>query len=369
MKRAITWPLVIAAIAIVIGAIDAIQNPARALFAYAIGFNAIVFVAVAALLFVMIAHTARARWFVVLRPITSSIASTLPVFAILIIPILIGTHSIFPWARADLDAEDRAWVTHAGLWFDPLFFAIRSIAYIAIWSVIAHILARESNVVRERWVSAAMLPVVALTSTFAAFDWIMSLNARWVSDMIGVYVFAGGFSGAIGATAVLAWLAHRSGILPREVGAAHFHALGRVLLVTVIFWAYIAFCQLLLVWIANEPREASFYADRVRAGWSTTSAVLGVTHFAVPFLALLSRNLKEKPGRLALVGAWLFAAHILDTTWLIIPASGHSWRVVDLAFPIAFTSLAFAYGAWRLTRFALPTNDPSLRESLAYESP
>ena len=211
---------------------------------------------------------------------------------------------------------------------------------------------------------------MALTLTFAGFDWIMSLNTRWSSDILGVYVFAGAFAGAIGATAVVACLAFRAGILPSEVRADHFHALGRVLLVAVIFWAYIAFCQFLLVWIADLGRESSFYADRGYGSWSWASAALFFLHFAVPFLLLLSRPLKRSPLSLAVVGAWLVCAHALDVYWLVLPPLHAGMRWLDLASLVGVTGVCAAFGAWRFSAASpVPIHDPALGESLRYESP
>ncbi len=382
MKNAVLLPLGIGVIGVALGLVEVGIDPTRALFAYMAGFLVALTIALGSLLFVMIAHIARARWFVVLRRLTGAIAATIPVFPLLFLPMALGVKRLYPWAgpSAELDPEQRAWALHVHGWLNVPFFLVRSYLYLAIWSVVAIALRRasvindehpsEANVRRERFLAAAAVPVVAFTFTFASFDWVMSLNARWTSDMMGLYLFAGAFAGAVGATAIAAWLAWRAKLLPAEVGPAHFHALGRVLLVGVIFWAYIAFVQFLLVWIADLSRETSFYAERVRGGWAWVCALLGVVHFAVPFLLLLSRSLKRAPGRLAFAGSWLVCGHALDVSWLILPPLRSGMHGLDLAFVVGIGGLCAAFGAWRFfAAQSVPIHDPGLAESLRYESP
>ncbi len=381
MRRAILVPSVVAAIALAPGLAQLAVDPKRALFAYAAGFDVALTIALGALLFVMIARTTRARWFVVLERLTGAIAATLPLFPVLFLPVALGLRWLYPWAGPPgaLDAEGRAWAAHAHAWLNAPFFVARSYVYLLVWSALAILLRRssirndvrpsETYLRRQRFVSAAGLPVMALTLTFAGFDWIMSLNARWSSDLLGVYVFAGAFAGAIGATAFVAWLALRAEVLPSEVRADHFHALGRVLLVAVIFWAYIAFCQFLLIWIADLGRESSFYDDRGYGSWGWVSAALFFLHFAVPFLLLLSRPLKRSPLSLAVVGAWLVCAHALDVYWLVLPPLHEGLRWLDLASLVGVTGACAAFGAWRFSAVSpVPIHDPGLSESLRYES-
>ncbi len=382
MKRAVLVPLVVGIAGLGIGLVEVGIDPARALFAYAAGFAISLTIALGALVFVMIAHTARARWFVVLRRLTEAVAATVPLFLLLFAPIAVGIRRIYPWAGslADLAPPERAWATHAHAWLNVPFFLVRSYAYLAAWSVLAVVLRRTSIanddrpsdvlVRRERLISASGLPVMAITLTLASFDWVMSLNTRWASDVMGIYLFAGALAGAVGTTAVVAWLAWRAKLLPERVGPAHFHALGRVLLMAVIFWGYIAFCQFLLIWIADLERESSFYVERARGGWGLASAALFLVHFAIPFLLLLSRSLKRAPSRLAWVGACLVCAHALDVYWLVVPPLHAGMRWLDLAFVVGIGALSAAFGTWRFFASApVPIHDPALGESLRYESP
>jgi hypothetical protein len=381
--RAVLLPVLVGAIGVALGCAEIPGAPRHALAAYTAAFMSALGIALGALLFVMIAHAVRARWFVVLQRLTGALAATMPLFLFLFVPVALFLKELYPWARP-LDAIDdpelRRMVEHQRVWMNPTFFIVRSYVYLGLWTALALFLRRESvgndkmaseEIVRhERLVSSIGLPVVALTLTFASFDWLMPLSPQWSSDMFGFYLFAGCLGSSIGGTCVAAWLAWRAGLLPEEVKPDHFHALGRVLLVGVIFWAYIAFCQFMLAWIADIPREALFYADRVRGGWADASGALLVVHFVVPFFLLLSRPLKRRPGALAFVGGWMVCAHALDMYWICVPPQHDGLRWLDLAWMIGVLALFAAVGAWRFSSArVIPIHDPALGASLRYESP
>jgi hypothetical protein len=387
MRRPLVPIVALAAAGLLFTALGLVTDTRHAAFAYLAAFGVGLSGALGGLVFLMIAHVSRARWFVVLRRLAEALAGTLPLFVLLFVPVALLLRTLYPWAMPldALDGEARHAVDARGLWFHPLFFLARAAVYFATWITVAALLRRASVaedaspgrpavlralVERQYAVSGLALPPVALTVTFAAFDWFMSVDATWASDMYGVYFFAGGLTAAIGLLTVVAWLAKRAGILPDQVSAAHFHALGRVLLTSVVFWAYIAFCQFLLVWIADLPREIAYYADRVRGGFLPVSIVLGIAHFGLPLLALLSRRLKRSAGALAVVGAWLIAAHAVDVYWMVVPALHGGLHWLDLAPVVFVVATCAAFGAFRFfSAHAVPVNDPHLAQSLRYESP
>jgi hypothetical protein len=218
--------------------------------------------------------------------------------------------------------------------------------------------------------SAGGLPALALTLTFASFDWLMSLSPAWYSTIDGVTWWAGGVVGALAVVGILARGA-RTGAMAEVLNTSHLHAVGKLLLTFVMLWAYFAFSQLLIIWIARIPVEARWYAVRARGGWGVVSGVLLVGHFLLPFLALLPRWTKRHAGALAALCWWLLAMHWLDTYWLVMPEvtpAGPAPHWVDLAALLAVAGLATAFGAWRMQGAALvPRGDPRLAASVEYD--
>jgi len=194
--------------------------------------------------------------------------------------------------------------------------------------------------------AAAGLPILGITLTFAAFDWIMSLTPAWFSAIFGLYVFAGGFIAALGLVAVVAPGAP-------AVGPSHTHALGKLTFAFVIFWAYMAYAQGFLIWIADKPEEVTWYLPRVGGSWGVLFVAVIAANFVLPFALLLSRDLKRHPRALAAVGAWLLVAHYLDVAWMVLPVlhpTGIRAHWLDLAALAAVGGLAAAAASARLRR-------------------
>lgn len=393
--HAVPMALAIAAVGALGIAAEALRDPGRALLAWIAAYGFGLGTALGALVLVMVLHVTGARWPLVLMPRIMAVASALPIFALLFVPVVLGVRHVYPWASAapasELDGLSPDVLAHQRTWNNPTFFAARALVYLATWCFLALLLRRTHEahrrapsartVGRQRRISGAGLPIVALTLTFAAFDWFMSVQPGWISDIYGVYFFCGGLMSAVSLVAILAWAwrAREDGaraLDSREhapLGPSHFHAVGRLMLMSVVLWAYAGFFQLLLIWIADLPREVSFYVVRSRGSFVAFDALLLFGHFVVPFLALLSRPLKRNAAALALIGAWLVLMDAADVAWLVLPARGEDLRLLDLAPFLTVAGIAFAYGAHRFAAqgdvdIELASRDPAFADSLRYRS-
>ncbi len=352
----------------------------RALLAYHTAFTFWVGIAVAALILLGIFHASRARWVVLVRRVLEVIPTTSVLFLALFVPIALGAGRLFPWMEPQrLEAGLRRLAEHRTPYLNLPFFLLRAAVYFAAWVAVSHLLWRwsvrqdqEKGVVltaRQRRLGTGVLPLLALTITFAAIDWQESLDLHGASTIFGVYYFAGSFLSAI-AVLILALYALRGEEAFRMVNADHWHSLGKLLLAFTAFWAYIAFSQFMLIWMANLPAEVPFYAHRTRGPWGVVAGLLAVLHFAIPFFLLLSRDLKRDPRKLAMVAAWQLALHYVDVYFTMMPASQPSpaphWT--DLTALLGVGAAALAFGAWRLRRqAAVPVGDPYLEDSLRYQ--
>lgn len=363
-------------------AVGFLLEPRRAFFSYLLAFNYVVSVALGLLVFLMAVHAAGAKWPVVVRRFLEAGAATMPLFVILFVPLLFGLATLFPWVTPEAidDPHLRELVVKKLGYLKVSFFIVRSFAYLLLWAVVG-VLLRWWSVRRdrgrgggghpERVLSALALPALALTLSFASFDWLMSLTPSWYSTMFGFYYFAGGFVAALSLLSLLAFRAEHAGLLP--VTRWHYYALGRLLLAFTIFWAYIAFFQYMIIWLADKPDESRWYLVRTSGSWGVVSVVVIVTHFVVPFFALLSYDLKQRGALVAGVAVWILAAHYIDLYWVVIPTlhpDGSNLHWLDPAALLAVAGPALALGTWQLRGHALlPLEDPHLEEGLRYQSP
>jgi hypothetical protein len=364
------------------------------LFAYLTSFSYWAGLSMAALILLMIFHAFNAKWMTVLRRPLEAMATTAPLFLLLFIPIGLGLGEIYSWVNPEAHnfTAHEVHLLHAKhSYLNVKFFWIRTVIYFAVATFIGWRLFGLSTrsdasgdpqlLRRQRRLGTGGLPFIAIVVSFASFDWLMSLNPIWFSTIFGVYYFAGSFVSVI-ALLILATNAARG---PKDLFGTfmtveHIHNLGKLLLAFTAFWAYIAFSQLLLIWIANLPEETPFYLVRglkpgngPAGGWAPVSIILGVCKFAIPFFALLSRDLKRTPKLLAIPAIWTLVFQFVDIYWLVWPTltpdriSGH-WTLVTSFVGIG--GLAMAFTVWRLRgRFTLPVKDPFLPVSLRYKQP
>ncbi|HYU34468.1 MAG TPA: hypothetical protein VEW48_20135 [Thermoanaerobaculia bacterium] len=338
-------------------------------------------IALGGLFFVLIHHSTQAGWSVVLRRIAEHVMGTLPFLALPFLPLLLfGMGDLFDWSHAD--AAQNALLLHKRPYLNVTFFVIRNVVYFAIWSAMAVWFSRLSRLQDEtgdheltrrmRRASSPGLILFALTVTFFAFDWLMSLEPEWYSTIFGVYFFAGSAMAFFAFLSLAMIAARRAGLLTEVLSAEHQHDVGKLLLTFVIFWTYMAFSQYLLIWYANLPEETVFFALRSAGSWRIASAALALGHFVVPFFFLLPRSVKRNAAPLAAVSLWLLAMHLLDLYWLVMPAlhpAGMAPSLLDATALIGCCGVFLAAFGGALRRQALvPLRDPRLPESLTFEN-
>ena len=348
----------------------------RFFFSYLVNFLFFLSLSLGALFFVVLQHLTRAGWSVVVRRLAEAVAANVGLMAALLAPILaMGMQCLYPWARAEALAAKRPYLT---VWF----FAARCAAYFAVWIWLARQYFKRSveqdasgdvELTRrmERSSPVAMI-LFALTTTFASFDFLMSLDPHWFSAIFGVYFFSGCALGFLALLALMAALLQAGGRLQESITPEHYHDIGKLIFAFVGFWAYIAFSQYLLIWYADLPEETAWIERRQTGQWAWASWALLFGHFFIPFLVLLSRFAKRRKGLLACVAVWVLIFHWIDLAWLAMPELSPQRAVpdpVDAALFVGVGGLFVAAGAWRLRHCSLiPERDPRLAESLAFEN-
>ena len=328
----------------------------------------------------MVHQVSGGAWGVVIRRILGAASRTLPLLTLLFIPIALGVRSIYPWADEAHVAADPIL-----LWKQPYlnvpFFLARAAFYFAVWNGIAFFLNKwsvEQDATGDpliprkmQMLSAGGLLAYGLTVTFAAFDWLMSLEPHWFSTIYGVLIMGGQALSAMAfAIVVLSWLSRRKP-LDALISANHFHDLGNLMLGFTMLWTYFGFSQYLIIWAANIPEETEWYLHRTGHGWQLIALALVIFHFVVPFLVLLSRAVKRHGSMLSKVAAGLLVMRFFDLFWLSAPAFAHGgafhFHWLDAALPLSLAAVWLAFFVYQLRgRALLPLYDPEFREALEH---
>jgi hypothetical protein len=360
-----------------------VSGPRRALFAYLVAFAYWLGIAIGALLLLGALHASNARWSVVVRRFVETVPLVIPIFVLLFLPIVLGMRHLYPWFDpATLHGELAHAVASKTRYLNVPGFVWRAVVYFVIWIVVAWLLRAWSvrqdaagGVTLSLWqrrLGAGSIPFVGLAMTFAAFDWLMSLDPRFYSTIFGVYWFAGSFVCAFAVVIIAAaWTRAEPTGFGHLMNADHFHSLGKFLLAFTAFWAYVAFSQFMLIWIANIPEEVPWYILRINGGWRWVGAFLAVFHFIVPFFLLLNRAVTRNPRRLAWAAAWILFVHWVDLYWLVMPhvsPDGPRPSLLDLTAFVGVGGVAVAWTAFRMRGVAaVPVRDPYIEDSLRYQ--
>lgn len=301
-------------------------------FSYLVGYMGVLGICLGALVFVMIQHITRAGWSVVLRRIAENIAGTLPFMVLLFLPIVFGFGKpLYEHWATHVDPNDHVLAGKAGF-LNSTFFFVRVAIYFTVWIALA-LFFRGSSLkqdltgdpaisLRMSRLAAPGILLFALSITFAAFDWIMSLDPHWFSTIFGLTYFAGGYMGFFAFVILLAkWLGTK-GYLKDAISVEHYHDLGKLMFAFMVFWTYTNFSQYMLIWYANLPEETHWFAVRKENGWGAIGMLLIFGHFFVPFAFLMSRHVKRNGIALCAGAFFMLVMHALDMQFLILPAAG-----------------------------------------------
>jgi hypothetical protein len=185
------------------------------------------------------------------------------------------------------------------------------------WSTEQDSIAGQSTL-RFRAMSSIGLVIYSLTISFAVIDWVMSLQARWISTIYGLLFVAGEALSAFCFCVVIESILGKRKPMSDYLTDTEVHDHGKLMLAFVMVWAYFNFSQWLIIWAGNLPEEIPWYMRRMNGGWES-SAVPGLFHFAHAVRALALAQLKRKAhsGSLA---SWLILMRIVDIYWHIEPA-------------------------------------------------
>ncbi len=368
---------IVAGAGIVVAAIGAFTNSAEFMLAYLLGFMFWLGVALGCMGLLMLHHMVSGSWGFVMQRVLEAATRTLPLLLILVIPILIAAPSLYEWARPDMVAADPILREQSGYLNLP-FVIIRTAIYFGIWLTIAYFLNRWSleqdrtgdatYYRRIQSLSGPGLVIYVVSMTFAAVDWVMSLQPHWISTIFGLLGVVGQALAALTFTILVMRFLFARDPMREVLRAQNFHDMGNLTFALIMLWAYMSFSQFLIIWSGNLPEETPFYLRRINGGWEYVALALVLFHFFLPFFALLMRPLKRRVQYLSIFATLIFIMRLVDLFWAIVPAHHEkSFHIhyLYLVVPVAMGGLWFAVFLWQLkTRSLLPIGDPRLVPAL-----
>jgi len=368
---------IVTIVGVLIAAVGVVISPDRAWPNILLANYFLMSLGLAGVFFIALQYVSNAGWATAIRRVPEAMTSALPVSALVMVAILFGTHTLYEWSHESVVAQDRILQAKSG-WLNVPFFVVRTLAYMAVWLVLAYTIVRSSrkqdadgdvkHTFTNRKLSAAFIVVFALTFTLASTDWIMSLQPHWFSTIFGIYNFSGLLLNGLATMTVIVILLRRWGPLAKIVSESHLHDLGKLVFAFSSFWMYIWFSQYILIWYANIPEEVRFYTAREHGGWLVFTILNVVFNWVIPFVTLLPIWAKKNDGLLLRICIIIMIGHWIDLFWMILPPfmaqspAVFLWEIGPMAAAVAgFFLLTFRALA---KHNLLPVKDPYLVESL-----
>ena len=372
--------LLVGGIALLLAIPGALSSPEKFYHSYIFSYMLVFGLTVGSLGLLMLQHLTGGNWGIIIRRPLEAASRNIWLVLVMFIPIVLGMKTLY---RAWLDPErlkeeplskfQQGYLTSGG-------FLGRAVLYFAIWFLLMWLFNTWSRQQDERQqdpqiqrrfksLSGPGVILYILLTTFAAIDWVMSLSPHWASTIYG-FIFVGAQAiASMCLMIIVIVLLSGSEPLAGIIQKRHLHDLGKWLFTFNILWAYFAFSQLLIIWSGNQPEEISFYRTRLFGGWGVVAVIVLVFSFSLPFLILLSRDVKRTPRLIAKVAAWMLLMRLVDLYWMtrpeFTPRAFPTW--LDFVVPIALFGLWLGFFAMNLKqRPLLPLGDPKLAEAIAH---
>jgi hypothetical protein len=359
----------------------AFTQPQQFYRAYLLGFMCWLGVALGSMAILMIRHLTGGGWGMVIRRILGAAMRTVPLLAALFIPVALGMHKLYIWAQPLDQIADKHLREHlkdiTQTYLTTSGFIYRAIFYFAIWNLLSYLLTKWSkdsdlpgapdHTGKFRVIAGPGLILYGFTISFAAIDWVMSLDPSWISTIFGLVILIGQVLSAMCFAVVVERILFNYKPMSEMLKPDFVHDHGKWMLAFTMVWAYFNFSQWLIIWAGNLPSEITYYMTRLNGGWGYIGLVIVLFHFAVPFAILLSRPFKRDIRKLVWLAVWMLLMRYVDLYWIIEPnfSKTVTLTLADVVVPIAIGGLWLAYFFYNLNALPLlPAYDPSAGEVL-----
>ncbi|MES2286500.1 MAG: quinol:cytochrome C oxidoreductase [Bacteroidota bacterium] len=310
--------------------------------------------------FMALQYVAEVAWSVAVKRVYEAVSSYLPIGAIIMFLILLAgqfhVHHLYHWMDPDvINPESPKYdevIANKHGYFTPWFFWLRTIAYLVIWNLFQRGFIKRSleedlqggtAIHFKNMAKGAMFLVFfAVTSSTAAWDWMMSIDVHWFSTMYGWYSFAGMWISAMITIILFVLFLKRKGYLP-QVNDSHIHDLGKWVFAISFLWSYLWFCQFMLIWYTNIPEETIYFQERLHDfGYMGLMWTVFILNFVFPMILLMSRDAKRNYFFLTVVGSIIFIGHWLDVFMMVMPGTVNgAWHLgwVEIGIALGFLGL------------------------------
>ena len=332
-------------------------------------------IAIGASFFMALQYITQSGWSAMFKRVPEAMSSFIPVAAIVMLLIFFGMDHLYHWAHHGA-AETDPVIAHKAPYLNIPFFFIRIVIYFSLWMVLTHLLRKFSiqedlegglkYFEKSELYSKIYIFLLGFTFSLASFDWIMSLDVHWFSNIFALKMFVTGFYHGVAMLALIVILLHERGHY-KELNSSHMMDFSRYIFMLSILWGYFFFAQFMLIWFSNIPEETIYYAKMWNNGWKALFYVKIVLNWFLPFMILMSKKADRNRQIVKWVAIILIFGQWIDMYIHIFPAITITpvFGFIEIGAFLGFAGLFALVFGYTLSKAAMiPANHPYLEESL-----
>jgi hypothetical protein len=284
------------------------------------------------LVFYAIQWAAEAGWSITIFRVMEALTAYILPGSILMLVFLFASgfhmNDIYVWMGEHAKHDEI--IQAKASWLNIPFWLIRSVLYLLGYNIFRYFLVNNSlkldttksykTYIRNKNIAVGFLLFFAVSELFLAFDWLMSLDPHWFSQLYSFYVLASMLVTAITTIAIVIIYLKSKGYL-QEVTNSHLHDLAKFMFGFSIFWIYFWFDQFMLQWYSNQPEETVYFVPRLLGAYQLPFISMLVLNFVLPILILMSSDFKRLNWFIMIAGLSIVVGHYTDIFVLIAPAT------------------------------------------------
>lgn len=331
--------------------------------------------AIGASFFMALQYITQSGWSAMFRRVPEAMSLYIPFAGIAMLLLYFGVYNLYEWSHPQAVAND-ALLAHKSPYLNIPFFFIRMIVFFAAWTIMTRLIRKVSlledqfggNTYMEKneLNSKIFIFILAITFSLASFDWIMSIDAHWVSTIFSIKNFVAAFYHGTAIIVFIVILLNERGYF-KELNESHLLDFSRYIFMLSIVWGYMFFSQFMLIWFGNIPDETIYYAERWNNGWKLLFYINIIVNWFIPFTVLLSQKMDKNKTVVKIICLLLIAGQWIDLYDQIMPTYTISpkFGIIEIGAFIGFAGLfALVFGKALAKADLVPKNHPYIEESL-----
>jgi hypothetical protein len=376
--------------------------------AYLLGYMICFSFAGGGLAVLMLQYVSGGKWGLLLRRPLEAMSRTIWVVGLLFVPIIFLWKHLYQWAayptagavaealsNHSVSLEQAMTMNAKRAMLNPgaaigqtvvIFLILGTFAFLLNkWS-----LQRDADPERgtepsfDRWrikfenLSGIGIFIYVILLTDGAIVWIKSLDVTWYSSIWGLQFLVGQGYAVLALGILTVILLSRYEPMKTMLRTTEQYDLGKLAFAFVMLNIYLCFAEFLIIWSGNVPDEIPWYLNRIHGGWWYVCSADFICHWLIPFVLLLSRDLKRNKQKMIWLTSFMIFARCLDMFWLIEPnfadaagnlhIAGNIGILAYITVPVAVLSLwAWFYMRELEARPLINVNDPHVEEMLEPE--